>query len=943
MKCYKMAILALLLFCFALLPMKGQVNGLVQGKLDNGLTYYILRDVSNGGEANFYLYQNVGAILERPDQYGLAHFVEHMSFTSTEHFPNGVMEYLLNEGLVFNAQTGLNETRFQVNNVPANNKEVMQNMYWLLRDWCHGLAMKPADVAKEADIISEEWRQTRTPEKRLSEAIAPTIYNGSSYAMHNVIGSESIIRGYKAKNIKEFYEEWYRPELQCVVIIGDIDPQACEQEVKKVFGSLKVSKKSVVRTPILIPDNSSPLYGHYTAPDNGTASFGLYQRCFVETNPQKRDVAGELVKARLFQRLASQQLALLRNDGVEEFIAASITYSPLVRLYNQVAWDVVPYAGKEKEALRQILAVRERIRRAGFTESEFERIKEAMYNEMKPIVSQDNLGTPDNWMEVFKQNYLYGMPIETFGKQIREQMEALVDMEVDDLNVWVKSWMNDKNLSFITYSPNKDMEAIGLDEFSKTLDDVAQKPVLAFEKPKSINTLIDFDITSGKVVKTEKLEDLNVTRWTLSNGAQVLYKYLPSTDSRFYFVGSAVGGTSSVNPIDIPSEKAMQGLVMKAGVYKYNRNQLFDWLSNKGIQLSLSIDDYTDGIGGNVGADYAEDFFQYLYLVLNKQNFDRKLFDRYVERSKYILASRSAYSRSAIDDSIKALLYPPSPENPMVDAAYYSKMKFEDLQRLYNEHFGNAAQFTFCLVGALKEDEARKMIEKYVASLPGDSKAGTRHIIIRDASSKEKDIMHVFEADMEGDASEIELSYLNDVALDSLEQGAFKIAKDLLQSRLFEELREKDGGVYSVGVEGSYAQVPTASENLSIHFTTERSKTEQMKRRAKEVIDEVVSGKFSDDAFKKIYVPLVVDQEAARKAEAKQSETSMEEENPLMWIAILNAYVESKQGHVQEKPVTLDYSKVTRSDVVRVMQKIIGNARKRDITVMPRIASHNDF
>ena len=194
---------------FAAISSRAQIKGFIQGKLPNGLTYYIMRDNGNQGEVNFYLYQNVGAILETDKQYGLAHFVEHMAFTKTEHFPDGVMAYLRNHGLVFNAKTGINETRFQVNNVPTNDSKVTTSMMYLLKDWCNGIKIEPKEVERQANIISEEWRQSRNIDKRLTEAIAPTIYNGSDYATHNVIGSESLIRNYTAKDVKAFYQHCY--------------------------------------------------------------------------------------------------------------------------------------------------------------------------------------------------------------------------------------------------------------------------------------------------------------------------------------------------------------------------------------------------------------------------------------------------------------------------------------------------------------------------------------------------------------------------------------------------------------------------------------------------------------------------------------------------------------------------------------------------------------
>lgn len=927
---------------FAAISSRAQIKGFIQGKLPNGLTYYIMRDNGNQGEVNFYLYQNVGAILETDKQYGLAHFVEHMAFTKTEHFPDGVMAYLRNHGLVFNAKTGINETRFQVNNVPTNDSKVTTSMMYLLKDWCNGIKIEPKEVERQANIISEEWRQSRNIDKRLTEAIAPIIYNGSDYATHNVIGSESLIRNYTAKDVKAFYQQWYRPELQCIAIIGDIQPEEYEKEIKHLFSSIPASKKPISRKNSEIEDNNAPLYYRFIDKENSSNSMGIYQRCQVSTDPSKRDFVGDQLKARLFKTLATQLLAKFRNDGKESFITATVSYDPLARQYDQNAWDFVPYAGKELECLKQILAIRESIRRKGFGEEEFEHAKEALYNELKPLLESDNLGTPDNLMDVFKQNYLYGVPIESFQQQIRHSVESLVEMEVSDLNDWVRSWMNDKNLSFITYSTLANEMNVSDEQFNQTLAEVKSEPILSIEKPQAISQIIDYPITSGKIISTKSIKDLDVTEWTLSNGTKVLYKYLPDSHNMMYFAGSAMGGNSLVKSNDIPSQKAMQALIMQSGLYKYNRNQLSEWLEGKGIQLSLSINDYTDGVGGNVNVAHADDFFQYLHLVLTKQNFSEKTFDKFIEKSKYLYTNRSKTGMSAVQDSINAILYPPSEDNPREDISFYNRMKLQDLPRLFNDRFGNAAYFTYCLVGAIPEAEAHQLIEKYIASLPGTPGVTPRQYQLKTISSPKQEITCELEADLEGDLGELEISFANYKKLTPKEQSALTILKELLQSRLFDELREKEVGVYSIGVDAGYHPVPRNMEEIKIHFTTEREKVDKMKRRTYEILDEIRNNAFSEDNFKKVYVPLVVDQEAEQKAQTA-IEAHEEETDPLLWLAILNAYVEGNQLVAKEKLEVVDYRTITRQDVADIINKLLDGAKKREIVVKSKPLQSTDF
>lgn len=804
------------------LQVGAQLTDMRHDRLPNGLTYYIVPDDTDAGQVSFYLYQNVGAIVENDDQQGLAHFLEHMAFNATEHFPQGVMKYLRGKGIyTFNARTGINETLYQINNISTEDKVLTDSALLILKDWCNGISLLPKDVEKERRIVTEEWRQSRNVDRRMTDATAPALYNGTKYAERNVIGSEHVLKKFKAADIRRFYQTWYKPEVQCVVITGDIDPMAYEKEVVRIFGRIPASKSPVKRENILIPDNESPLYYRFVDKEISSGSLALYQRCHISAASMKEEGEAEHLRAMIFGKLVSRRFAMLRNEGHEEYIAASMDYASWIRSYNQNAWDLVPYEGRELDGLRQMLSVRETIRRMGFSENEFEDAKWEIYKELKSLLESEHLGTPDNLMDVIKQNYLYGTPLEPFRRQLSESAEMLMEMEVDELNSWVRSWMDDKNLTFITYSSrNEDMD-ISLEQFKEMLAEVKVSPNLSFMQPADIEKLIDFTITPGAIVSAKEIEELETKEWILGNGSRVLYKYLPQAKGKIYFAGSAKGGRSLVAAADLPSYTAMQALIMQSGLYKYNRNQLYQWIKDKNMNLSISITDYMDGMGGNVLTENAEDFFRYLYLVLTKQRFDEHTFRKYVERKKYLYNSRSMTGMAAVQDSIHDLLYPPGPANPKENIEFYNRMKHSDLQRLYNDRFGNAANFTFCLLGDIPREDAKRLVEQYIASLPGDTNAESRNYRILDVSSPAKEIVHEYYADIEGDVGEIEISFSNSKELSAKERAALPLLKELLQYRFFDELREKEGGIYSIGVDVTYNRIPRPEATLKLHFTTE--------------------------------------------------------------------------------------------------------------------------
>ena len=912
-----------------------QVSTLRTGRLPNGLTYYISRDAgASEGTAHFFLLQNVGAILEDEQQNGLAHYLEHMAFEATEHFPGGVMNFLRARGLYsFDARTGTDDTRYSILDVPTAERGLTDSVLLILKDWCNGISITEKDTEKQRSIIIEEWRQRGGIDKRLSDSIAGVIYNGSQYARRNVIGSLDVLKTFKYRDIQAFYKTWYRPDLQCVIIVGDIDPAAYEQQVQKLFSSLPAARKAKERPAFTIPDNEQPLYYRFVDKENRFHSYGLYQRVATPTNRPAAEATKDYLLGQLFNTLAPQFFARLRNEGEEANIAVSVSYSPLVRGYAQFAWDFVPYSGQDEYAFAQILASRAKIPYDFIIDEAFEAEKQKLYEGMKEVLSDDKgLGTPQNFIDIYRNNYLYGTPMREFRQQLEDNLEALVELEADDLRAWLKERaMGDRNLSFVAYTNSPEADAISEQDFRRELAEHNGPVVYGSTGDFTpITKLIDFKLPAGHIAQEKKIPSLGATEWTLSNGMKVIYKNLAKElKGEVLFLASAKGGQSIVKPRDLASFSAMQSLIMASGLYKYNRNQLAQWLRSRPMEVNLSITEYMDGMQARSKTDGVDDLFSYLYLVLNKQRFNALIFDKWLQRKRYIYASQPQQGREAVDREIRELLNPITEANPREDQAFYDKMKVHDVRRLYEEHFGDASQLAGCLVGDISEAEAKRIVTTYLAALPGDPKAPRRSYTLRNHSSRERVIERTFEVDTEGDLGEVELSFLGDKKLSERERLALGLLEPLLQNRLFDELREKEQGTYSIAVKTSYTDEPVASSSLSIHFVTSRAKADHLKARTYEILRSIAAGKIDRDEYKKVHIPQVLDEEAEEKAAG--NELGLGD-----WIALLNAYAEtgkapdlSKKAPGQEVKV----STVTAQDLSALLKKLLDEGKRRDIVV----------
>ena len=914
-------------------PANAQMNGLRKGKLANGLTYYIYNDGSATGEAQYYLYQNVGAILENDEEMGLAHVLEHLAFNTTDHFPNGVMNFLRSNNLNdFEAFTGVDDTRYAVHNVPTNDVKLNENMLWVLRDWCHGVKMTPKDIEKERGIILEEWRHRSGVDRRLTDAIAPVVYNHAGYATHNVIGSQKILETFQQKQVKQFYDKWYRPNMQFIAVIGDVDVDQMEKNIQTVFKTLPAKQAPAVNPQTRqIPDNTTPLYMRFIDPENKSASFGLYQRYEVKGNAPEEDRVRQFIFTKFFNTLAPKRFVMLKNADKESYIAAEVSLSPLVRNYYQMAWDMVPYQGNEQKALQQMLAVRDNLRDQGFTAAEFNAEKEKMYNGMKDVLEAKGLGTPDNALMLFRQNFLYDIPVQDFRGQINRNLETLVELEVEDMNAWMKSLLNDNNLAFVTYSKSQSEMNITENDLMAALKEKSSFSDMAHaDGMKPISQLIDFPLTGGKIVSEKQLKTLQAKEWTLSNGAKVLYRYVPELSGQFLFAGSAEGGKSIVPAQELANYNAMRSLLMQSGVYNYNRNQLAQWLQGKNINLSLSLEDYSDGIGGNAPVDKADDFFSYLYLILSRQNFSKSAFDKYVQRNLYVYENRATTGMAAVQDSIQQLLYPVSAMNPRQDEAFFKSVQFDKLQEQFQAHLGDASRFTYCLIGDIPEAKAKELVLRYIGSLKGEGKPMKTAIQPMDFSSSTPVIKRTFETETEGGMAEIEISFANKQKLSEREQAALEVMRGLLERRYFDVLREKEHLTYTVGVQSNYTSQPVAGENLNIHLSTAKENADKAVSLVYSILDDVKAGRFTADEFKAAMVPLAVDEEQSGAASQSNSD-------PSVWMALLNIYAEtgnelSPNDNAASAPV---FKTLTPQDITAVAMKVMTNAKQREIIVKP--------
>ena len=497
---------------------------------------------------------------------------------------------------------------------------------------------------------------------------------------------------------------------------------------------------------------------------------------------------------------------------------------------------------------------------------------------------------------------------------------------MEDFNTWVAKLLNHNNLAFITYERKPNELDLSEGTFLAALKS-SETPAIGVAPDNTLTKLDLSHIVAGKIVSEKAISKLAAKEWKLSNGARVIYKYLPQAKGMLFFSATAPGGRAAVTPQQLPSYMGMRNQLMQTGVGGYNRNQLASWLQGKDIDLTMSPGDYSDDLSGSVPVAQADNFFGYLNLILSRHDFSQSVFSKYVQRSKYLYANRALEGIEAAQDSIRQLLFPPSEANPEQDEAFFDRMQFNELPSQFFAHFGNAARYTYFIVGDMPEVQAKNLVTRYLASLKGDPKQTLPAPTAMNFASKEPLIKRTFNVEMQGDLAEIELSFANNLRLTDKERAAFQVMRGILETKYFDELREKQHLTYTVGVKADYVSEPETTETLSIHLSTARASVATALAQVKALLDDVRLGKFSADEFKAAVVPLAVDEQTPASPDMAT--------NPMLWMGTLGIYAQTGETITPEESSAVDpiFSTLTPADVSAVAAKVLNNAVKREIVV----------
>lgn len=818
------------------------------GQLDNGLTYYIRHNKLPENRAEFYIAQKVGSILEEPQQRGLAHFLEHMAFNGTKNFPGddkglGVIPWCETVGIKFgtnlNAYTSIDETVYNISNAPIDRTGVLDSCLLILHDWSNYILLKDDEIDKERGVIREEWRSRNSGMLRVYTDLLPTIYQGDKYADCMPIGSIDVINNFPYKDIRDYYHKWYRPDLQGIVIVGDIDVDTVEAKLKAVFADVQKPVNPAERTYYPVTDNKEPIVAIGTDKEVDDPSIEIYFKQDATPDSEKNNV-GYLASQYMTSMISSMlnaRLSELVQSANPPFTRASSYYSDffVAKTKEAFALSASSKADGIETALKTLLQEAERARRFGFTESEYARARANYLQNLESAYNEREKTKHGSYVREYVQNFLNGEPIPGIEAEYAMMNQLAPNIPLQAMNMVMQQLVPDSNQVVIIAGPAKEglkyptkEEVINLLKGMKDLDlqayvdKVSDEPLMK-EAPKG-----------GKIISEKEGDIYGSTKLVLSNGVTVYVKKTDFKADEIRMKGTSLGGKSIFPDKDALNFAVMDNVIAVGGLGNFSQVDLTKVLAGKKVSVNAGLGATTENVFGTCSPKDFETMMQLTYLTFTAPRKDAEAFESFKNRMKAQLESAQANPLSSINDSLQKAMYNNHPRVVMMKPEMVDQIDYDRILEMYNDRFKDASDFTFYFVGNIDLETAKPLIAEYLGALPAinrketfkDTKMSIRKGVYKNEYAKEQQtptatIVFLY-------SGKAPYTLKNDILL--------SFATQVLDMVYTEEVREKEGGTYGVNCFGDLQKYPKEQLLLQIVFQTDPVKKDKL---AGIVVDEL--------------------------------------------------------------------------------------------------------
>lgn len=804
-----------------------------EGVLDNGMHYYIRSNKLPEKRGEFYIANNVGAIEENDDQNGLAHFTEHMAFNGTKNFPGkGILDYLATIGVKFgtnvNAGTGIAQTVYNLSNVPLIREGVIDSALLILHDWAHYVSFVPAEVDLERGVIREEWRMYGSADERMNNELAPIIYKGSKYAKRNVIGDTAVINHFPYQTLTSFYNNWYRPDLQAIIVIGDFDENVMQEKIQMLFGSIPDVQNPSFKEIYPLPDNIEPLIGTATDKEatSTTVDVSFKHDAMKDSDKNLNYMRLQIIRS-LINNMFGQRMNELSRTENPPFISAFSYYGNFTKTKDAFTGTATSANNEAIKALTALLTEMERMKLYGFTPGEFERAKaNIMRNYESRYMDRDKRKN----RELVYPNISYFLSnnpnpgIEFEYQFVKTEIPGIT---LEEINSEAKKYVRDDNEIITVTGPEKAGITIPtIQEIQKVLATYKSAKISPYVDNLAGKKLIEKDPVPGEIVKTSVNPILGTTEWILSNGMKIIFKPTDIKEDELIIKGYSPGGLSLLKDDEVIAAGMLGPAVDQMGVSSFSRTDLNKLLAGKRVNVNLNIMRDQEVINVRTSPKDLETALQLINLYYTKPRWNETDYKTWMDKMKAYYINAESEPRKAFSDTINVMMTSHNRRTVPLTYKLLDDISFEKIKSVYAQRFSDPGNFTFQFVGKINPEVTKPMFEKYLASLP----AQNRKDIYKDDGIRppKGQLINDFKRENKTPRTSVFVDF-NGSCNYSPDDRLFGAAiRHVLELRYVESIREDEGGTYSVRISYNIDKNPVPGFMMNVMFDTDPVKADKL-------------------------------------------------------------------------------------------------------------------
>ncbi|HEY8027452.1 MAG TPA: insulinase family protein [Burkholderiaceae bacterium] len=896
------------------LPLDPQLH---EGTLANGLHYYILKNGKPANRVELRLVVKAGSILEDDDQQGLAHFTEHMAFDGSKHFKkHELISYLQSIGVKFgadlNAYTSFDETVY-ILPIPTGKKENLETGFRVLEDWAQGVSMKDDAIDLERPVVLEELRLGKGADDRMGRKLLPEVYNGSLYAERLPIGKEEILKTFKHDVIRRFYKDWYRPDLEAVVVVGDIEPAQAEKMIRAHFSHLKNPVHERPRAYAKVPTRDKSLGMVVTDKEATTNAIAIrYPTYEVPPDTTIGDYRRSLIR-NIYTTMLGQHLQELTQQADAPYLGAYSGIGSIAPGYESFSSTIILGRAGIEPAIKAAIAETERVRQFGFGAEELERTKKNLLRSYEEAYKERDKSDSAGHAAELIRHFLVSESVPGITGEYAYVAEFLPGISLEEINAYAKQVTPSNAPILVAYmGSSKDGETIPGDAQLLDLVAAAEKTAVVAQEEKKLGAeLMPVPPKGGSIVAEKHNKELGFDELTLSNGVKVILKPTDFQNDQVLISAARFGGQSLYEDKDKFNAQYAGSIAGAMGVDRFSPTDIGKVLAGKSVRFSASLSGYSEQLSGASGSDDIESLFQAMYLRLTSPRKDVALYSAYVAGRQD--AAKNALSRpeTIFQDSVQTALYGVNPRvNHVPRPEDFAQIDLDRAQTIFNERFSSAKDLTFIIVGSFSVKNIKPLIATYIAALPvGPVETKYRDLGIRPVDGVVKKEVRVGSEPK----SDVTLTFTGPAKYSLAENTRFHMMLEVMNIKIIDDLREKMSLIYGGGMSGAFDRIPYENYRIGVNLPC-----------GPENVDKVVAALFAEVDKIKQEGPQAADLEKVKRALLEQHKIDMRTNSH--WLS----YLQDATLYGTDPANILTYEKrineVTTDDIKEAARRYINTA-----------------